>query len=87
MLLIRWKEGGSFRFNFFIAFCKQIDYGVYMNKKTKTLTLSVRIKPEERDRFDELTELLGKQLGTAVSRAQAFNVAIKEAIERRKNNV
>lgn len=52
---------------------------------SKTLTLSVRVKPEERDRLDELAKILGVQLGTEVTRVQAFNVAVKEALDRRKN--
>ena len=56
------------------------------NTKEKTLTLSVRIKPCEKDRLDELRGLLGNQLGTEVSRAQAFNVAVKEAIEKRRED-
>lgn len=51
---------------------------------SKTLTLSVRIKPEERERLDELAKILGEQLGAEVTRAQAFNVAVKEAIEKRR---
>lgn len=51
----------------------------------RTLTLSVRVKPEERDRLDELAKILGRQLGTEVTRAQAFNVAVKEALEKRKD--
>ena len=56
------------------------------NTKEKTLTLSVRIKPCEKDRLDELRGLLGNQLGTEVSRSQAFNVAVKEAIEKRRED-
>lgn len=50
---------------------------------TKTLTMSLRVKPDEKNRLDELAKILGKQLGTEVTRVQAFNVAVKEAIERR----
>lgn len=52
--------------------------------KTKTLTVSLRVKPEEKDRLDQLANILGVQLGTEVTRAQAFNVATKEALERRE---
>lgn len=51
----------------------------------KTVTLSIRVKPEDKARLDELAEILGKQLGTEVTRVQAFNVAVKEAIEKRKS--
>lgn len=64
----------------------QIYYYVYMkeNNATKTVTLSIRIKPEEKDRLDELAKILGERLGTEITRSQAFNVAVKEALEKRK---
>lgn len=50
----------------------------------KTVTLGLRITPESRDRLDHLVDLLSEQLGDRVSRVQAFNVAVREAIKRRE---
>ena len=52
--------------------------------KEKTVTVSVRVKSSEKDRLAELAKLLGRQLGTEVTMAQAFSVAVKEAIEKRR---
>lgn len=71
-----------------MTFCKLNNYIVYMKKpnEAKTLTLSIRVKPEARDRLDELSKVLGQQLGMEVTRAQAFTVAMKEALEKRYIN-
>lgn len=50
----------------------------------KKITVSVRVSPEDRERLGELAKLLGRQLGAEVSMGQAFVVAVKEAIEKRK---
>lgn len=54
--------------------------------KEKTVTVSVRVKAGEKDRLAELAGLLGRQLGTEVTMAQAFSVAVKEAIEKRREH-
>lgn len=50
------------------------------------MTLGFRVSPESRDLLDHLVDLLSEHLGTRVSRAQAFNVAVKEAVERREQS-
>lgn len=49
----------------------------------KTETLSIRVKPEEKARLDELAKILSEQLGAEVTRSQAFSVALKEALQKR----
>lgn len=53
-------------------------------KSVKSVVLSLRLKPESRNRLDDLVVILGNQFWTTVSRVQAFNVAVQEALERRK---
>lgn len=58
----------------FKTFCIQTIKYVYMGTKSVILTI----------RLNYLAELLGGQLGTDVTRAQAVNVAVKEAVKKRE---
>lgn len=60
------------------------DENVSDKRKSKTVTLGLRVTPENRDLLDRLVELISEQLGTRVSRVQAFNIAVKEAVRRRE---
>lgn len=58
------------------------------NAKTgqQTVPFSMRITLDSRDRLDRLAAILSEKLGDQVTRVQAFNVAIKEALERRQSD-
>lgn len=61
-----------------------IDENVSDKGEPKSVTLGLRVTPGDRDLLDHLVELISEQLGTRVSRVQAFNVAVKEAVRRRE---
>lgn len=54
--------------------------------KCRTTTLSIRVKPEDKERLDGLAHALGGELGIEMTRPQAFGVAIREALERRQRS-
>lgn len=52
------------------------------NRERDTL-ISVRTTPEIKSALRELTELLGEELGTKVTQAQALEMLISEALRSR----
>lgn len=55
-----------------------------MPAETEKKMISFRVQPDVCEQVKELAALIGEQLGTKVTLTQAFEVAIREAVQRRK---
>lgn len=55
-----------------------------MDRTTRTATLGLRTTPEVKDLLVELAELISVEVGTKITQSQALEVAIKEAVVRRR---
>lgn len=60
-----------------------------MNAETneKSVPVSIRLTPEVRSMMLKLVDMMSTELKIKISKSQAMEIAIREAFEKRSNNI